>query len=67
MAANLKNYASKLSKWNSTVNRKIAKKIQAKRNALNMLTHQGNKEEASTEINRLRREINDLLDREETY
>ena len=32
-----------------------------------MLTHQGNKEEVSTEINRLRREINDLLDREETY
>ena len=45
----------------------LAKKIQTKRNALNTLTHQYNMGEMSLEINKLRREINDLLDDEETY
>ena len=67
MAANLKNSASELSKWNSMVYGQLAKKIQTKRNAINTLTLQANMGEMSLKINKLRREINELLDDEETY
>ena len=67
MPTNLKNCASEISKWNLVVYGQLAKKIQTKRNALNTLTHQYNMGEMSLEINKLRREINDLLDDEETY
>ena len=46
---------------------KFQKKIQAKRNALNSLTNQDKGGNMSTEINSLRKEINELLDDEEIY
>ena len=67
MAANLKNSASELSKWISAIYAQLAKKIQTKRNAINTLTLQVNMGEMSLKINKLRREINELLDDEETY
>lgn len=45
----------------------IPKKIQAKRNELNSLMLQDKDRALSTEINRVRREINDFLDDEEIY
>jgi len=65
--SNLSRYAVELSKWSSNVFGQIPKKIQAKRNELNSLTLQDKDEALSTEINCLRREINDLLDDEEIY
>ena len=65
--ANLSRYAVELSKWSFNVFGQIPKKIQAKRNELNSLTLQDKDEALSTEINCLRREINNLLDDEEIY
>ena len=65
--ANLSRYAVELSKWSSNVFGQIPKKIQAKRNELNSLALQDKDEALSTEINCLRREINNLLDDEEIY
>ena len=67
MAANLKNSASELSKWNSAVYGQLAKKTQTKGIAINTLSLQVNMGEMSLKINKLRREINELLDDEETY
>ena len=65
--ANLSSCAAELSKWSSSVFGQIPKKIQAKRNELNSLTLQDKDGAFSSEISRLRREINDLLDDEEIY
>ena len=65
--ANLCSCAAELSKWSSNVFGQIPKKIQAKRNELNSLTLQDKDGALSSEINCLRREINDLLDDEEIY
>ena len=64
---NLNSCAADLKSWNSNVYKQIPKKIQTKRNALNSLTLQDKDGTLSTEINSLRREINDLLDDEEIY
>ena len=67
ISENLRIYAAELSRWNSAVYRQIPKKIQDKRNRLNALAMQEKDEDLSLEINRLRGEINDLLDDEEIY
>ncbi|XP_075665592.1 uncharacterized protein LOC142635292 [Castanea sativa] len=67
ISENLRSCAAELSRWNSTVYGQIPKKIQDKRNALNALALQEKNEDLSLEINRLRGEINDLLDNEEIY
>ena len=64
---NLKSCATELTKWNSEVYGQIPKKIQAKRKPLNSLTKQDKAGDMSTEINSLRKEINELLDDEEIY
>ena len=64
---NLNSCAADLKSWNSNVYRQIPKKILTKRNTLNSLTLQDKDGTLSTEINNLRREINDLLDDEEIY
>ncbi|KAL0011107.1 hypothetical protein SO802_006215 [Lithocarpus litseifolius] len=65
--ANLSGCAGELMKCSSKVFGQIPKKIQEKRNALNSLTLQDKDGSLCTEINCLRREINDLLDDEEIY
>ena len=65
IAENLRICAADLSRWNSTVYGQIPKKIQDKRNRLNALPIHEKEEDLSLEINRLRRELNDLLDDEE--
>ena len=67
IAENLKICAADLSRWNSAVYGQIPKKIQDKRNRLNALAMRENDEDLSLEINRLRGELNDLLDDEEMY
>ena len=67
ISENLRIYAAELSRWNSAVYGQIPKKIQDKRNRLNALAMQEKDEDLSLEINRLRGEINDLLDDEEIY
>ena len=62
---NLKSCAAELTKWSSEVYGQIPKRIQAKRNTLNCLTNQDKEGDMSTEINSLRKEINELLDDEE--
>ena len=63
---NLRLYVAELTKWSSKVYGKIPKKNQAKRNALNSITKQDKGGDMSTEINSLRKEINKLLDDEES-
>lgn len=67
ISANLRSCAFKLSRWNSAVYWQIPKRIQDKRNALNSLTLQEKDEDLGMEINRLWREITDLLNDEEIY
>ena len=67
MAENLRICAAELSRWNSAVYGQIPKKIQDKRNRLEALAMREKDKELSLEINRLRGEINDLLDDEEMY
>ena len=64
---NLKYCAVELTKWSLEVYGQIPKKIQAKRNTLNSLTKQDKGGDMSTEINSLKKEINELLDDEEIY
>ena len=65
--SNLSGCAAELIRWSSKVFGQIPKKIKEKRNTLNSLTLQDKDGSLSTEINCLRREINDLLDNEEIY
>ncbi|KAK9986453.1 hypothetical protein SO802_031404 [Lithocarpus litseifolius] len=55
-----------LARWNKSVFGYVPKQIQNKRKALNALTLQDSAGIMGNEINSLRREINDLLDCEET-
>ena len=64
IAENLRICAVDLSRWNSTIYEQIPKKIQDKRNRLNALPMHEKDEDLSLEINRLRGELNDLLDDE---
>ena len=65
--SNLSGCAAELMKWSSNVFGQIPKKIKEKRNTLSSLTSQDKDGSLRTEINCLRREINDLLDDEEIY
>ena len=66
IALGLQRCAAELSRWNKTVVGNIPKKIQEKRQKLNSLTIQDSDGTNGAEINILRKEINDLLDSEET-
>ena len=67
IAKNLRICAADLSRWNLAVYGQIPKKIHDKRNRLNALAMHEKDEDLSLEINRLRGELNDLLDDEEMY
>ena len=67
IAENLRTCATELSRWNSAVYGQILKKIQDKRNRLNALALRERDGDLSLEINRLRGEINALLNDEEIY
>ena len=67
IAENLRTCATERSRWNSAVYGQILKKIQDKRNRLNALALRERDGDLSLEINRLRGEINALLDDEEIY
>ena len=66
VASNLQNCASALASWNQNVVGNIPKKIAKKRRALNSITTVDQQGSRGAEINQLRKEINDLLDSEET-
>ena len=63
--ASLQNVAADLVRWNALVFRYIPKQIQNKWKELNALVLQDRNGVMGKEINRLRSEINDLLDSEE--
>ena len=66
VASNLKRCADALTTWNQNVVGNISKQIQEKRKALNSLTMNDQHGSRGADINHLRKEINDLLDSEET-
>ncbi|KAL0011423.1 hypothetical protein SO802_006531 [Lithocarpus litseifolius] len=67
ITSSLQNCATDLERWNKSVFGFVPKQIQSKRKALNDLTLQDRNGVMGKEINSLRREINDLLDCEETF
>ena len=67
ISSGIQNYAADLASWNKSVFRYVPKQIQDKRKALNALTIQDRDGIMGKEINNLRKEINDLLDSEETF
>ena len=67
ISENLRICAAELSRWNSTVYGQIPKKIQDNRNRLNALAIREKDGDLSLEINKLKGEINALLDDEEIY
>lgn len=67
MAIGLKLCAFKLSMWNSSTFGQILKQIQEKRKMLSSMTQQDKDASLGVEINRVRKEINVLLDDEEIY
>ena len=62
IVAGLKRCADKLSRWNRTVFGHVPRQIQKKRNVLNDLVL---RDQNGKEINKIRKEINELLDCEE--
>ena len=62
IVAGLKRCADKLSRWNRTVFGHVPRQIQKKRNVLNDLVL---RDQNGREINKIRKEINELLDCEE--
>ena len=67
ISSGLQSCAAKLEKWNKAMFGYVPKQIQSKRKALNELTLQDRDGVLGKEINSLRKEINDLLDCEETF
>ena len=65
VVASLQNVATDLVRWNASIFGYIPKQIQNKQKELNALVLQDRNGVMGKEINRLRSEINDLLDREE--
>ncbi|KAK9989326.1 hypothetical protein SO802_029565 [Lithocarpus litseifolius] len=65
MAKGLKHCASDLTKWNKSVFRLIPKQIQKKRRALSELVFQDKDGNRGNEVDKLRKEINELLDNKE--
>ena len=66
IATSLQVCAADLARWNKSTFGHVSKQIQNKRKALNALVLQDRNGSMGKEINRFRREINDLLDCEET-
>ena len=66
ISSSLQSYVAELEKWNKSVFGYVPKQIQSKRKALNELTIQDRDKVTGKEINSLRKEIDDLLDCEET-
>ena len=67
MASGLKLCASKIDLWNSSTFEQIPKLIQEKRKLLSSMTQQDKDGSLGVEINKVRKEINGLLDDEEIY
>ena len=65
IVAGLKKCASDLSKWNLLVFSHVPRQIQKKRNVLNDLVLRDQNGRNGREINKIRKEINELLDYEE--
>ncbi|KAL0008623.1 hypothetical protein SO802_010125 [Lithocarpus litseifolius] len=65
IVAGLKRCADDLSKWNRTVFGHVPRQIQKKRNVLNDLVLRDQNGRNGREINKIRKEINELLDCEE--
>ena len=65
MVAGLKQCADNLSRWNSEVFGRVPRQIQKKRRVLNELVVRDQDGSNGSEINKIRKEINDLLDYEE--
>ena len=65
IAARLRCCAENLSKWNKMVFGQFPKKIQEKRETLNTLFSRDRNGSLGGDINKLRKEINELLDSEE--
>ena len=65
IATSLQVCAVDLARWNKSTFGHVPKQIQNKRKALNALVLQDSNSSMGKEINRLRKEINDLLDCEE--
>ena len=67
MASCLKLCASEIALWNSSTFGQIPKLIQEKRKLLSSMTQQDKDGTLGVEINKVRKEINGLLDDEEIY
>ena len=65
IVAGLKRCADELSRWNKTVFGHVPRQIQKKRNVLNDLVLRDQNGRNGREINKIRKEINELLDCEE--
>ena len=65
IAARLRSCAENLFKWNKMVFGQIPKKIKEKRDTLNSLVSRDRNGSLGGDINKLRKEINELLDSEE--
>ena len=65
IAARLRSCAENLFKWNKMVFGQIPKKIKEKRDTLNSLVNRDRNGSLGGDINKLRKEINELLDSEE--
>ena len=65
IVAGLKRCADELSRWNRTVFGHVPRQIQKKRNVLNDLVLRDQNGRNGREINKIRKEINELLDCEE--
>ena len=65
MVMGLRQCADELSRWNKSVFGLVPRQIQNKRKAFNELVLRDHDGSNSCEINKLRKEINDLLDYEE--
>ena len=65
IAARLRCCAENLSKWNKMVFGQIPKKIKEKRDNLNSLVSRDKNDSLGGDINKLWKEINELLDSEE--
>ena len=65
MAERLSQCATKLNRWNRSTFGRVPKQIQTKKKALRDMVAMDRNGSLGGEINRMRKEINDLLDSEE--
>ena len=66
-SSGLKNCASSLSKWGMSVFGQIPRKLKEMQDSLSVLTKEDTAGQNGAEINRIRKEINGLLDDEELW